>query len=236
MNHLSEEQLTLAYYGDLDAELRRHLEQCVECKAALESMKGLLDSLPEYPVPERGDSYGADVWARLLPQLPARKPRRVWFSWWTMAPAVAMLAVLAFFAGMLTQRQRQPQHEAMTTGIPAAARERILLMAMSDHLDRSQILLSELVHASPGAPGEQELARDLLNENRLLRTTAMSTGDASHAALLDELERVLLDVANSPASLSTGELDTMRNRVEGEGLLFKVRIMSSNVRREGQEL
>jgi hypothetical protein len=124
----------------------------------------------------------------------------------------------------------------MIAGIPAAARERVLLMAMSDHLDRSQILLSELVHASPGALGEQERARDLLNENRLLRTTAMSTGDTSHAALLDELERVLLDVANSPASLSTGELDTMRNRIEGEGLLFKVRIMSSNVRREGQEL
>jgi hypothetical protein len=232
MKHLNEEQLTMAYYGDLDEELRRHLEQCADCQAAFEKTKGVLDSLPDYPVPERGDSYGAEVWARLLPQLPVRKARRVWLNWWTMAPAVATLAVVAFFAGMLTQRHRQPE----TAGIPPAARERVLLMAMSDHLDRSQILLSELVHGSPGEVGERQRARDLLDENRLLRATAMSAGDTSHAALLDELERVLLDVANSPASLSPGELDLMRNRIEGEGLLFKVRIMSTNVRREGQKL
>ncbi|HEY3937908.1 MAG TPA: hypothetical protein VGL97_10785 [Bryobacteraceae bacterium] len=232
MKHLSEEQLTLAYYGDLASELQRHLAQCPECQAGFESMKGLLDSLPEYPVPERSESYGAEVWARLLPQLPVRRVRPSWLNWWTMVPALATLALVAFFAGMLTQRHRQPE----TAGIPAAARERVLLMAMSDHLDRSQILLSELVHGSPGEAGERQRARDLLDENRLLRATAMSAGDTAHAALLDELERVLLDVANNPGNLSPGELDLVRNRIEGEGLLFKVRIMSSNVRSEGQKL
>ena len=62
---------------------------------------------------------------------------------------------------------------------------------MGEHLDRSQIVLAELVNATPGTfdPGEERTrARELLSENRLLRQTATHTGDLSDAALLDELD------------------------------------------------
>jgi hypothetical protein len=241
VKHLNEEELTLAYYDEIDAEMREHIRRCVDCQAALERVEALLRSLPPIEVPERDESYGEAVWARLQPLLPdaallPKKPagvRRSWFNWWTMAPALATLLAVAFFAGMLAQRQRQ------APGIPAAARERVLLLAMSDHLDRSQILLSELVHSSYGAGqlrGEQQQARDLVDENRLLRSTAASSGNLAQAALLDELERVLLDVANQPDGLSAAELDTLRKRIEAQSLLFKVRIVGANARREGQRL
>ncbi len=69
-----------------------------------------------------------------------------------------------------------------------------------------------------------------------LRQTAARAGDASQAALLDELERVLLDIANSPSNISSGDLETLQRRIESEGLLFKVRITSTDVREKGQKL
>lgn len=229
MTHLDQEQLTLAYYGEVDAESVRHLDRCPECKLQFNRIKASLDSFPEYPAPERADSYGKDVWLRLLPQLPLKSPRRPWLSWWTMAPAFASLVAIAFLAGMLTQRNRQ------MPGITAEARERVLLMAMSDHLERSQILLVELAHAPAGEGAlktERTLARDLVGENRLLRETAQSAGDMSRAALLDDLERVLLAIANGGAE----DLDALKERIQGNDLLFKVRVMSANTRQEGRKL
>ena len=112
-------------------------------------------------------------------------------------------------------------------------------MVIGDHLDRSQILLTELVNASPGSidlRDERDRARDLLNENRLLRQTAARTGDPSHAALLDELERVLLDIANTGPSSSPADLEALQRRIGSEGLLFKVRIVDANIREKGQKI
>jgi hypothetical protein len=233
MNHLTEEQLTLAYYGDVDPIFSEHINCCSECRSNFDRLKDLLDSIREYPVPERSASYGSDVWVRLLPNLPAAKPRSAWFRWWMIGPAFATLLVVAFFAGMLVQHRREPPT------LSANASQRILRMVIGDHLDRSQILLAELVNASPGSidlRDERDRARDLLSENRLLRQTAARTGDPSHAALLDELERVLLDIANTGSNTSPSDLEALQHRIGSEGLLFRVRIVDANIREKGQKI
>jgi len=83
---------------------------------------------------------------------------------------------------------------------------------------------------------ERERARDLLNDNRLLRQTAVRNGDVADASLLDELERVLLDVANSPAEMPARDFEALQGRIDDEGLLFKIRITTSGVRFRGQKL
>jgi hypothetical protein len=231
MIHMTEELLIEAYHGDVDDASRQHLQQCEECRAELERLSGLLDSVRDYPVPERDELYGSDVWARLVPSLPVEKPRASWFRWWMLTPALATLVLVAFFAGMFTG-QRQ-------TGISEKARERILLMALSDHLDRSQILLTELLHADPetaALSGERDRARELLGENRLLRQSALHMGDARDADLLDALERVLLDVANGGFASSSNGLQMIQQRIDNEALLFKVRITGTDARRRGQNL
>jgi hypothetical protein len=120
-------------------------------------------------------------------------------------------------------------------------RERVLLVAMGDHLERSQMVLAELANA--GAPGkgrldisyEQSAAHDLVESNRLYRMTAASAGDTATASVLEELERVLLDVANGPSDMTSGQLDQLRQRIQDEGILFKVRVFASKVeQREGR--
>jgi hypothetical protein len=231
MNHLSDEDLTQAYYCDEEPEARRHLNECAQCQTAFQHLKTLLDELLTETVPERGAAYGAEVWNRLLPRLPLEKPRRVRLRWWIAVPVLAGLLAAAFLAGRFTQTQ--------TAGIATQARQRILLITLGNHLDRSEILLAELVNAAPGATDfsdERSNARDLLDENRLLRQTAARTGDASQAAMLDELERALLDIAHSPSQITAPELESLQRRIENEGLLFKVRIVSSNIHYKGQQL
>lgn len=232
MTHLDEEQLTDAYYGNLDAKRREHLASCAECRLHFARLQEQLDSLRDYPIPERSASYGAEVWARLAPRLPQRNARLRWLRWWMMAPAIAAAVVLAFVAGMLTQHRLEP-------GFSAAARERVLLVALSEHLERSEILVTELLNARSTDAVlrlEQERARDLVDENRLLRQTALHLGNAAYSGLLDDLERLLLNVANCPGDLAPEELHTVQQRIESEGLLFKLRITSADARRKEQNL
>jgi hypothetical protein len=48
--------------------------------------------------------------------------------------------------------------------------------------------------------------------------------------VLDELERVLLEVAHSPSKLDSTEFEQVRQRIESQGILFKIRVVSSNLR------
>ncbi len=107
-------------------------------------------------------------------------------------------------------------------------------MAVGDHLERSQIALIELVNSPSGSTvdisGEQERARDLVTENRLYRQAALTTGEPGVASVLDDLERVLVEIANSPSRMTEDEFDQVRKRIEQQGIIFKVRVFGDSVR------
>jgi hypothetical protein len=121
-----------------------------------------------------------------------------------------------------------------------AAGEKILMVAVGDYLDRSQMVLIELANANPETPldisAEQERAGDLVSESRLYRQTAAHTGDTAVTNVLDEVDRVLMDIARGPSELSPGDLEKVRQRLQAEGILLKIRVLNSNVRNhEGPE-
>jgi hypothetical protein len=243
----------LYHYGDADAgesgALEQHLHDCETCRARLEELRRALDAVSVLAVPERGEGYGAEVWARLQPALAATKPRRWWsfsFPSLVFAGGVAALLVAAFVAGQYWPRQQPaaPGGQASAAGPVSAApdaasaervRERVLYLAVGDHLERSQVALVELMNAGGGAQpvdisSERERARDLVSENRLYRQTAADAGDAGVAAVLDELERVLMEIANSPSELTLQDLQRVRERIESQGIIFKVRVLGNTVR------
>jgi hypothetical protein len=256
--HIAEEQL-VAYrcgYAEPDEGLaiEQHVETCKACRASLGAIDATLSAVTQVPVPERSEGYGTEVWTRIRPRLerpvPAWRsvqqslfaPRRLAF-----AGGVAVLVAAAFVAGRYLPTSTTPgaggqaaqQAQAKGAGAQAGApqvRREILLVAVGDHLERSQITLAELVNAA-NAPNvdissEQDRARDLLVENRLYRQTAQDTGDATLATALDDLERVLVEVANSPSQLSTAEFEHVRERIEAQGIIFKVRVLGERVREE----
>jgi hypothetical protein len=235
MNHLSEEILVEAYYEGLPEKEARHLAECEECRALFERQRELLDGLREYPVPERGPGYGGEVWTKLLPRLAQRKEKRAKI-WWLLVPAVAAILVVAFLAGRWTERHTPAVEIA---SIPEKARERVLLLTLSEHLERSQIVLTELANASPGSSDlleERDRARELVGANRLLRQTAIRLGDRQDAAVLEELEHVLVEVANTPDTPAKGDTMRMQQRIAQNELLFKVRVASTDARERGLRL
>jgi hypothetical protein len=77
---------------------------------------------------------------------------------------------------------------------------------------------------------ERGRAEQLVSDNRLYRQTAAATGNTALVNVLDELERVLVDVAASPDVVSATDMDQVRRQIDTNGLLFKVRVLSSEVR------
>jgi hypothetical protein len=227
MSHLDEEQLVLYYYGEEAGGVEDHLGECESCRESYHTLQRVLNSVDSLPVPERGADYEAQVWSAVERQLPRRRSSAAkWLGWRPILAAVAMVALLvgAFFAGKNT-RTPKPGEIA-----DSQVRERVLLVAVGDHLQRSQTVLVELANAGAPASGhldisyEQHAAEDLLEANRLYRQTASSTGDDNTASMLEELERVLLEIAHSPSDVSGKQLDVLRKQIEDRGIIFKVKV------------
>ena len=128
---------------------------------------------------------------------------------------------------------RRRHNSAQLTGVRKAA---VLLVAVGDYLERSQMVLIELTNANPKGSldisAEQERAGDLVTETRLYRQPAARTGDARVAGVLEELERVLVDITHAPSKITQLQLEELRQRLEAEGLLFKIRVLGANVRNQ----
>jgi hypothetical protein len=241
MKHLTDEQLVWFYYGEERdrAEAEQHLAGCEQCRAAFAELERSLSAVTEaVPVPERDENYGARVWARL--PLEEKRGSTGFLAWllmprrWAMAGAMAALVVAAFLAGRFWPHSRPDLQIARP--VPPQVRERVLLVAVGDHLDRSQMVLLEIVNSKPSKEvdisDEQQSAQDLVAANRIYRQTAARSGDTGVAQVLDELERVLLEIANSPSHLSSEEFEELRKRVEAQGILFKVRVIDSRISKE----
>ena len=60
--------------------------------------------------------------------------------------------------------------------------------------------------------------------------------DEKLAELRDVVERTVMEVANAPDQIHPAELRELQRRMDSESLLFKVRIIESNLRTPGQKL
>ena len=231
--HLNDDDLVLHYYGEMPAgdETRAgaHLASCAECQANDARLQRVMAVVDSAPAVEAAPGFERIAWARLEPALDRRG--RGWLSWFVFSPVrlaftagIVILIGAAFMAGRMTRT-------AGPAGAPQSAekvRERILLVDLGEHLDRSQMVLVELVSADDSGGSvdislEQSRAEQLVSANRLYRQTAASTGDAAMASVLDDLERVLVDLAD------------VRRRIESRDLLFKVRVVSSELRERRKE-
>jgi len=231
MKHLTDEQLVEHYLaeGPDRVMVETHLRICDRCEQVYEEISNAMEvRVPEPPAREPG--YGKRVWQAI--QSPLRpypeRSKRSYFSWPRMVLAGACLLGLAaaFFVGTLWQRSRSNPSEAT---ISPQAKERVVLLILDDHLDRSERLLVQLSHAG-GEKGDPDYslqieARQLLPDNRLSRQ-ALSTGsDPMMVAALDHLERVLLEVANSPDKLNSADIARIEHEMNTDSLLFQIRVL-----------
>jgi hypothetical protein len=243
MKRFSDDDLILFRYGESPEPeaVRAALAEDRALAARYAELERLLSAADLAEVPEPAPGFERSAWARLRPAL-ATAPRRRTIGELlaglagrvpALAPLAAALVLVAigFVAGRGTgpEPAESPAATEAPAGLPEEARERILLASVAGHLGSSERLLAELVnrpeqHGTPDS--ERAFAQALLESNRLYRRAAERAGERRIVDLLDRLEPVLLELAHASADAAPGDL---RERVESEDLLFRVRIVGSRL-------
>jgi hypothetical protein len=242
MTHLSEEQLIAYQDGEQTGReaFDAHLATCAECQTHLERIAEMLAAYQALPVPDSGEDYGRRVWQQIAPRLTEKRAH-----WWdvlleprrlAVAGLVAALLLVAFLAGRVSKRVDHGDAALSAEQV----RQKVLMLAVGEHLGRSEMVLMEIANAGPETAGVKQVnissqrrrAEDLLDENRLYRQTAVQEGDTGLANVLDELERVLLDVAHSPQTVTPAQFKSIRQRIDDDGLLFKVRVLANEIQKQ----
>jgi len=235
MKHLNETELIEHYYRESasSAECERHLKTCSACAKHFADLRRDLDGVKPLVPPTRGEDYGEQVWQSIRSSLPVyQKPDRSWARLWRplgWAAACALLIAVAFVAGRQWERKQTP---SVAVAADPQARQRVVVVVLGDHLDRSERLLVELNHAGNDDASAIPLrgeARELLANNRLVRQSAIRAGDLNVEASLDRLERLLAELANQPDEPNERDLERIRQEMNTDGLLFDIRILRSRV-------
>jgi hypothetical protein len=237
------------------AVMRAHLESCAECRALDRELRAVLALVDSEPMPEAPPGFEREMWARLEPVVSGSsrtsvvssfsrtnevrlkgdttKPDTTWsfeFPRWALAASVAALAVGSFALGRIWDTPtRSPQQVANSDARELS--ERMLRSEVEEHLERSQRVLVELANTDDSAPvllaSDRERAADLVAAGRLYRRSAEEMGDADTRDLIEDVERVLVEIANGPDVESSNDLSQVRARIVDQDLIFRLRVITA---------
>lgn len=236
--HLTEDELILHYYGETERtdveRVESHLTSCAECRFANQQLRQVMTLVDSAAPVEAPPGFERVAWARLEPSLDSNKSAWktfFWFPQWALAGGVAALVLVAFVAGRVSSVNPS---SGSIAGSALIDPDRVLQAEVGDHLDRTTMMLVELANAETDhadvLAGEQPRAVDLVAANRLIRQSAEQSGDVLIADVLEDLERVLMEIANAPMDASSNDLTDLQSRITDEDLLFRLRVIAAEMR------
>jgi hypothetical protein len=116
----------------------------------------------------------------------------------------------------------------------SAGGQRIPFKELGDHLERSQLALIELINSKTNGPVdisiEQVLAQELVDVNRIFCRTAAHLDDGVVMSALEDLERALLEITNSPPRLTSEQFAELRRRLGPDAVLCKIKVVGAQLR------
>jgi hypothetical protein len=236
-----EQELISYYYGDAEdpAAVEKVLASDPAARRLYEELSALLEQVQPSEPPERGQDYARRVWNkvqwRMEPQLRFR-----WWEFLTLRHVAPAVLLAAFIIGaFLVGRYAGGPAPSIEAGISERARQQILMLAVAEHLERTQLMLVELLNApaqdAVDISTERRQVGDLLTDTRLYRTSAAESGNVLIAGVLDELERILIELRHSPETLSPRDIERLRQSLDEQGTLFKIRVLNSKIRQQQQD-
>ena len=255
---IGEDELILHYYGESADPWpsRRRSRRAPTCASATPSWRAT--SPPPAPTtPEPPADLAARVWQELRPRLTARRSwsdrvlravgaigaigasrsdRAGWGPRWTLA-AATLAVVAALGIGYLAGRPRDPsaaargvRHRTLRRGprAPAARLGREPPRGLRAPADPGHQRRPDRRH---GARRRERLGRRAGLLQPALSRAAERAGQRRIVALLDELEPLLLELANS-AEAAPDDLAAAQRRIEHTDLLFKLRVTGERLQRD----
>jgi len=258
--HVTDEDLLLDYYNESEpidrASREAHLASCEACRALDREMRAVLTMVESAPTIEAPPGFGREMWARVEPHISAQiTRRRSWWSafatataglapvrTWALGVGMAVLLLASFALGRIWERAPRRDDAPQRASVPAtpstprsdSVTARLLRAEMEDHLERSQRVLVDLANNDDSGDvslaSDRTRAADLVAAGRLYRRAADRVGDVEMRDLLEDVERVLVDVANGSPERSSKELKDVRTRIGEQDLLFRLRVAASDIR------
>jgi hypothetical protein len=221
-----------------------HVETCDACREALELGANTLNTIGKPATPELPEHFWEGYWLRLTQRMDRSKTpeRRAWSvellellrAQWS--PILRLSAAAAIFvAGILISRVWwMPQQTAQVAEQHPTTLHKIIPVdaRTDDLLSRSKVLLIGLNSLDTESVKEKEFSfapqrkasKELLAETAELRKTAGAKADQQFVELMNQLEIVLLQIANLEAEHDISAVELVQSSIDREGLLLKINI------------
>ena len=239
--------------GTGDRIVARHLERCPKCRALADGLTGIRGgaalvrgdlgaAMAGIDWEAQADRIAAAAFAPPHPA-PASRATRSRTSFIRLpSPALAgLLAGLVLGAGAMYFALRGGPGPAAAGSKIVASRDFIERAEYElarrdtlDYLDKSRLLILDLVQSEPGAgiplQAGQGPARDMLARKRLISTQLGSIRMAKAREICDQIEVLFRELAAVSGGLTEAEAARMRDYARSKQLLLKIRLLTKELR------
>ena len=216
-----------------DPQLKKQVAENSELSKQFEQLQNDMNKLEtQLEGYQPNEQYGAHVWEQIAdkleaPQQAETEQKHSWISRllssfhqprFSFAAVAGLMLVMTFSFFMLNNTMQQP--------VAPALDQRLLAQNIHRHLTQTEIFLTRLSNSDASyQPNFHQTAQQLLSTNRLFEAALTDQGSPHLSALLSDLERVFLELANQPEN-SPNYLQPNQQRVAEQNLLFKVKTMA----------
>jgi len=247
MKHITDDDLTLLFYGEHeDPKLAATVADSSELSARFDILSAELRLADNFVPPHRGDSYGAEVWQKISPQLggDAGKSKSIIKGWlsaisqprFSLAGAFSFVLVAALAFTLGRNGGQSPNGDPgqiidmPTVALQGLNTQRLLSHSVSSHLEQVNVVLTQFANSSESSANEAGDATDMLVANRLYRQAATRRGNKQLAEFLADLEPLLIEMAYEAQSASAATRERMQQEIRN-GLLFRIRVMNKQLKK-----
>jgi hypothetical protein len=225
------------------AEIEKHLRHCAGCTEDLQTLRKALEVVPRRGAPpsdERDEQFWTSFPSRvqerinagrkLLPPLfPDAAGRISSFLRFNAAPLLAgsgVLAAVALAFLLLRPAPQRPPSEGTASSAPVTTQGPDAAL-LHNYLKRSRVLLIGVSNLrtdgeTPIDLGvERTQSRALVHEARDLRKQTL---DPRSARVVDDVEKILIELANGDARHDAPDVEIIRSGIRRDNLLFRIRM------------
>jgi hypothetical protein len=233
--------------GEETASLEEHLAHCAACREDLRILRGAIDILPrggKLPSEELDEQFWTSFPSRVEERIRAGKETRTSliadaadritsFIHFNGTPLVAGSGALALIALALLLFRPAPRPDPPAdaeTYAPAPITTERDAVKLHNYLNQSRVLLIGVSNLRTGGETpidlsvERRESRKLVHEARDLNRHAL---DARSAKLVGDLEKILIELANSGERHDVPDVEIIRSGIRHNNLLFKIRMTES---------
>lgn len=257
MDTIRDTDLILYHYRDglSDADIEaigRAMAASESLRARYAALLATLGVVDAQPVPEPADGFEQRLWQRWEQRVDAephsaqphraharpapRASHRAGVRRLPRYAAMMLALVAAVGVGFLLGRQPVDPRGAPATGAPPALAShdmaaRVLDAYVASHLRETEGVVLTAVNSDNAAllAGNRELAAGLLESNRLYARAAARAGNTRLASFLQQLEPLLIELANPAPTEAIQGSDGLRDYVDKTDLLFQLRAAQARI-------